>query len=201
MGDIPSSKLLATEYSEGRSLQEIATKLGHSVHKITYWMRKYNLPRRNRSDAAYIQQNPDGDPFKIKDISSNHDMFLYGLGIGIYWGEGNKANKCAIRVGNTDPELLKVYKRFLLEICQLREEKIGYSIICFNDTDPQSAKDYWASQLNINPNKFGKITQIPPQGKGTYKKKSLYGVCSIDFGNIKLKKWMLSKLSSNILPG
>lgn len=201
MGNIPTLETLNQEYNEGRSLQEIATKLGHSVHKITYWMRKYGLPRRNRSDAAYIQQNPDGDPFKIKEARSYRDILLYGLGIGIYWGEGNKASKCAVRVGNTDLELLKLFKKFLLEICQVKEEKIGYSIICFNDSDPQIARNYWASQLNINPNKFGKITQIPTQGKGTYKKKSLYGVCSIEVGNIKLKRWIMSKLSSNVLPG
>ncbi len=44
--------------------------------------------------------------------------------------------------------------------------------------------------------KFGKIVQIPPQGKGTYRNKSAYGVCSLSVGNIKLKRWILQELHS-----
>jgi len=49
--------------------------------------------------------------------------------------------------------------------------------------------------------KFGKIVQIPTQGKGTYKKKSRFGVCTITVGNVKLKNWILNEIAISKLPG
>ena len=56
------------------------------------------------------------------------------------------------------------------------------------------ARKYWSKELEILPQKFGKITIIPKQGKGTYKHKSLYGVCTIQASNIKLRSWMMDQL-------
>lgn len=182
-------------YQSGKSMNEVAKKLKCSPHKVAYWLRKLKIPRRNRSDANYLKYNPDGDPFKIKHNLSKRETFLYGLGLGIYWGEGSKTTKHSLRVSNTDAGIIKTFRRFLLEICGVRKSKITYSIICFNDVEPNDVRKYWAKELGILPAKFGKITVIPKQGKGTYKKKSENGVCIIQISNIKLRGWMMDKLS------
>lgn len=181
-------------------MAEVGTKLNCSVHKVTYWMKKYDLKKRSRSDALYQKLNPYGDPFKIKSNLSPDDKLLFGLGIGIYSGEGNKTDKNSIRVTNTNPKIIKAFRKFLLEICQIVPEKLSYSLVCFNDTDPKKAAVYWSQELNIFSQKFGKIVQIPPQGKGTYKRKSLFGVCTMTFCNTKLKKWLMEEMNS-VMPG
>ena len=181
-------------YKSGRSMAEIAQKYGCSVHKIVYWMNKYKIVRRSRSEANYIKYNPDGDPFKIKSELNDEERFLKGLGLGIYWGEGAKTSNHSLRVANTDVGIIKTFRKFLLEICGLRENKITYSLICFNDADPNIARNYWSKELGILPHKFGKITIIPKQGKGTYKKKSMFGVCTIQASNIKLRNWLIGEL-------
>ena len=184
-------------YSHGQSLAETAITLGCSVHKIKYWMSKYKIPTRSISDAVYLKLNPTGDPFKIKDDLSKDDMFLLGLGIGIYWGEGNKSEfTSALRVGNSDPGLINAFINFVKDIYGLENRRFSYSIICFNDSDPVTVRAYWSKQLKISPEKFGKITVIPQQGKGTYRKKSLYGVCTVQANNIKLRKLVLEKIES-----
>ena len=117
-----------------------------------------------------------------------------GLGLGIYWGEGSKKSKYSLRVANTDVGIIKTFRKFLLDICGVRKNKITFSIVCFNDVDPDNSRNFWAKELGILPEKFGKITVIPKQGKGTYKKKSLYGVCTIQVSNIKLRNWMMQEL-------
>lgn len=181
-------------YKSGKSMAEIGIYLGCSQHKVAYWLSKHKIPRRNRSDANYLKYNPDGDPFKIKHDLSSSEMFLYGLGLGIYWGEGAKTNIHSLRVSNTDVEIIKTFRQFLLNICGLRQNKITYSIVSFNDIDPEVARGYWSKELGILPEKFGKITIISKQGKGTYKKKSTFGVCTLQVSNIKLKKWMMGEL-------
>lgn len=182
-------------YKSGLSMFEIAAKLKCSTHKIVYWMNKYNLQRRNLSDALYVKLNPNGDPFEIKKIMNQDEKFLYGLGIGIYWGEGDRRSKNALRVANTDPKLIKVFTKFLLTICQLEKRKLIYNLICFNDSNPEEVRNYWAKELRISKEKFGKIVQIPSQGKGTYRKKSKHGVCIAIVCNMKLKTWIMDEIN------
>ncbi len=195
-GHFPSELILKRIYVHGKSMAEIAKIHNCSVHKVEYWMDKYGIKRRSWSEATYVKRNPKGDPFLIKKRLTDREKFLLGLGIGIYWGEGDKVTRHQVRVSNTDPRVLKTFVAFLRNICQLKKKKITYSLICFNDTNPNTARNFWAKELRISPEKFGKITQIPTQGKGTYKRKSKYGVCSAAASNIKLKRWLMSQIAS-----
>ena len=191
-----AKKYLETLYKSGKSMAEIAAKVGCSLHKVSYWFNQYEIPRRSRSEANYIKYNPNGDPFEIKNNLDKKDSFLKGLGMGIYWGEGSKTSSHSLRVSNTDVGIIKSFRRFLKDICGLRMDKATYSIICFNDTDPAVARNYWSEKLGILPAKFGKITVIPKQGKGTYKRKSRFGVCTVQVSNVKLRNWMMTELES-----
>lgn len=189
-----SRKKLEALYVSGRSMAEIAITFNCSIHKVVYWMDKHGIKRRSWSEASYVKLNPGGDPFAIKQPPLLADeLLLFGAGLGIYLGEGDKRSH-QVRVTNTDPGTLRIFINFLLKICQVRKDKIHYSIICFNDTDPGIAKSYWEKELGIVGYKFGKIVQIPPQGKGTYKRKSEFGVCTVTVGNIKLKSWIMNEI-------
>lgn len=160
-------------------------------------MKKYSIKRRSHSEAAYIKQNPNGDPFIIKKNLTKDDILLYGLGLGIFWGEGNKNPTIpSLRVANTDPNLIKVFLSFLKSIYGLSENRFSYSIVCFNDVDSEKARSFWARELRIPPQKFGKITVIPKQGKGTYKRKSIFGVCTVQGNNSKLRKLVSVKIET-----
>jgi len=181
-------------YDSGKSMSDIATYLKCSVNKIVYWMNKYGITRRNHSQATYVKENPNGDPFKIKQKYTSQEILLFGLALGLFWGEGTKATPHSVRLTNTDASMIKVFRKFLTEICQVHLNKIRYSIVTFNDCMPAEAASYWAKELGISKDKFGTIVSIPSQGKGTYKKKSLYGVCSITVNNIKLKSWITEQI-------
>ncbi len=188
-------KQLELLYSSGKSMAEIAKVSNCSLHKVAYWMKQYDISIRSRSDAMYIKLNPNGDPFLIKSIFSKEEMFLFGLGIGVYWGEGEKASKSAIRVANTDVNVIIAFSNFLQIICGVKKEKIHYSLVCFNDSDPTIVKQYWSKMLAISDEKFGKIVLIPKQGKGTYKRKSQTGVCTLTVSNMKLKAWIMGEIN------
>jgi hypothetical protein len=189
-----SKNKLENMYSSGSSMFEIAAKLGCSINKVVYWMDKYKIKRRSRSDATYLKRNPDGDPFRIKKIISPEDNFLHGLGLGIYWGEGEKISKGKVRVANSDPRLILSFRKFLIKSYQVKVSRIHYYIICFNDSDPNEVAEYWSKILKTSKDKFGKIVQVPPQGKGTYRRKSRYGVCILEISNIKLKQVLMGEL-------
>ncbi len=185
---------LSTLYNSGKSMFEIAQYYNCSPHKIVYWMDKFNIKRRSRSEAGYIKLNPNGDPFNIKTEFNLYDTFLYGIGLGIYWGEGEKVSRNSLRVANTDPYILITFSKFLKTICNVKSEKMRYSLVCFNDIDENVAKAYWSKILKISEDKFGKIVNIPTQGKGKYKRKSQFGVCTLTVSNTKLKTWIMEEI-------
>lgn len=187
-------KRLVQIYSSGKSMADIAKEYHCSINTIVYWMKKYNIQRRSHSEATYLKENPNGDPFIIKTRLNRNEQVLFGLALGLFWGEGTKATKHSVRITNTDPAMIRLFRSFLLHICGVPSQKIRYSLVTFNDTHPKSAQTYWAKELEISDDKFGTIVSIRPQGKGTYKRKSLYGVCSITVSNVKLKTWIMSKL-------
>ncbi len=182
-------------YKCGMSMQDISDKEGVPYPTIRYLMSKYKIPRRSWSDATYVKRNPNGDPFKIKQKLDKEDIGLKNLGLGIYWGEGDKSpNNTSVRMGNTDPFLLRKFREFLRNIYQVEETKFSYGLILFNDIKEIKAVKFWKERLGIRRKQLGKITIIPPQGKGTYKKKSEHGVLTISFTNKKLKEIILNEI-------
>jgi hypothetical protein len=171
-----------------KSVSYIANKYGCSQNKVNYWLQKYGIPKRSISDAVYQQQNPTGDPFKLHTPRTDKEWFLYGMGLGLYWGEGNKMNNHAVRLGNTDPDLLRTFLEFLTVFFSIDVSRLHFGLQIFTDIDPKVAKEYWCKKLSLRNEQFQKI--IISQSlhkKGTYRKKSQFGVLTIYFSNTKLR--------------
>lgn len=179
------------------SMQEIAAHLDCSLHKIAYWMDKHSISRRSRSEANYQLYNSNGDPFKFRPPDSPYLCELYGMGLGLYWGEGNKTNKNSVRLGNTDVYLIKKFIEFLQKIYCINDSRLKFSVQIFNDIDPDEALKYWSDQLGYG-NEYFQKPHITKSGSiGTYSKKSKYGVLTIHFYNTKLRNILVDSLPKN----
>jgi hypothetical protein len=191
-----SKKLLADLYIDKHySMSEIAKRMKCSVHTVQYWMKKFAIPSRSRSDAAYIKHNPDGDPFLWSPPRTAADQILYGLGIGLYWGEGTKSCKTSVRLGNTDPSLLKTFMQFLMRFFRVRHEDFRFGLQIFSDMDPECALQYWIRTLRVKREQFHKKVIVSKSGSmGTYRKKSMYGVVTVHYHNSKLRNMLVSRL-------
>lgn len=176
-------------------MMQISKYLGCSHHKVAYWMDECKIKRRSIGDAVYLRSNPNGDPFKIKKPKTAKELILFGLGVGLYWGEGNKAHRNAIRFGNSDPELLKSYILYLTELCGVEKKALKFDLQIFSDIDANSALSYWTRELNVKTEQFFKPRVTISGSIGTYKKKSKYGVVTIYFGNTKLRNIVLGQIT------
>ena len=116
---ISKEYLVEMYVTKRKSVALIAAELHCSQNKITYWLQKYKIQKRSISDAIYSMHNPHGDPFNFTTPTTAEDWFLYGLGLGLFWGEGNKVNKHSVRLGNTDPALIKVFITFLQQLYKI----------------------------------------------------------------------------------
>ncbi len=172
----------------------IAKRVGCSAHKVDYWLAKYQIPKRTIGDAIYAHHNPDGNPFTIKPIKTQRDAKLLGLGIGLYWGEGTKADKYSVRLGNSDPALLNTFIAFLTELFMVDKTKLRFGLQIFTDIEQSVALAYWSEALDVKPSQFYKIHVTMSGSIGTYRKKSKYGVVTVYFHNKKLRDIIVNML-------
>ncbi len=191
----PKTELQQLYLVEKRSMHDIAQILNCSIHKVEYWLRKYEIDRRNQSDANYVKYNPDGDPFQIKENLSLDEEKLYSLALGLYWGEGGKTNYQSARLTNSDPTMILIYYKFLTTICQIKPGKIHFHLQTFKDNDILLAKKYWSEKLSIAPDLVHTSNPIPSQGKGNYKKISTSGVMTVGIYNTHFRAWMMEQLA------
>lgn len=192
---IPKEELVRLYSKRHLSLTEVSQKLQVSVHKVTYWMDSYNLKRRPRTVANYYKHNPEGDPFKIKTRLTTEEEKLKYLALGLFWGEGAKTDRHSTRITNTDPALIRKFNEFLLNICQVKPEKVYYWLQTFKDIKVNEAVKFWSKSLEIDSTRIKTCNPIPPQGKGTYRNINRNGVMSIIVGNMKLRKYIEVQLA------
>lgn len=173
-----SKKTLGKLYTiEKHSVSTIAKKFGCSEHKINYWLAEFKIPKRSISESVYLYHNPTGDPFRIITPKTTKEAFLFGLGIGLYWGEGTRSNKFSVRLGNTDPELVKKFIEFLVKTCNVRKEKMRFGLQIFSDMPPEEALMFWQHALDMPRHQFFPKTIVTPaRSIGTYRQKTKHGV-------------------------
>ena len=198
-GKITTSMLSETQlkklYIEKKlSVMEISIMLGCSLHKVSYWMDKYSIERRSISQAIYNKNNPNGDPFSVQPIDTIDKAKLFGMGVGLYWGEGTKANKYAVRLGNTDPKLLNMFIRFLTELFLVNKDDLRFGLQIFTDINPKTAVNYWINELGVDKSQFYKIHTTISGSIGTYRNKSQYGVVTIYYHKKRLRDILVKLL-------
>lgn len=181
------SELVNLYSNKKMSSGEIAKTFGCSENKVNYWLKKYNIPKRSISEAVYQRLNPDGDPFHVNKVRTIDQSFLYGLGLGLYWGEGTKRDKYSVRLGNSDPALIRKFIEFLNQIYSINFKKLRFGLQVFSDMSAQEALDFWVKELNATKSQFMKVIVTPARGVGTYKRKTPHGVLTVHFGNKKLR--------------
>jgi hypothetical protein len=185
-------KLLIKLYlNSGKSALAISTILKCSPNKVNYWLDKHQIKKRSISDAIYLLKNPNGDPFKFNHPKSIERAILFGLGIGLYWGEGTKANKTSVRLGNTDPELIYFFINFLERIFSIKRNDLHFSLQIFSDMKEKDVLDFWIKKLRIGKSQFYKTTITPYRSIGNYRQKTKYGVLIVYYHNKKLRDKLL----------
>lgn len=174
---------------------QIAATIGCSASKVNYWLSKHQIPKRTIAEAVYSKYHPNGDPFVVPNIDDIEKAMLYGLGIGLYWGEGTKANRYSVRLGNSDPRLLQCFIRFLTELYGVKCDDLRFGLQIFTDIEPSVALNYWMKELSVKEAQFYKIHITKSGSIGTYKTKSKYGVVTVYYHNKRLRDILVGALS------
>lgn len=192
MNDKISKETLEDLYKNKKfSAKQIALKFKCSENKINYWLSKFGISKRTISDATFVRNKTT---FFLNSPKSNKDYFLLGLGIGLYWGEGNKKNDHAVRLGNTDPYLILSFIRFLEFRYRVSRSSLKFGVQIFNDLNPEIVQNFWIKKLEVSAKQFYKPTVTVSKSVGTYTKKSEYGVLTVYLLNKKIRDHLVGEI-------
>ncbi|MHB1769463.1 MAG: hypothetical protein ACYCPH_00005 [Minisyncoccota bacterium] len=177
-----------------KSVHDIARAFHCSNGKINYWLEKHSIQKRSISEAIYTKHNPNGDPFLPQMPRTSKDSFLFGLGLGLYWGEGTKKNVASVRLGNTDPYLIRAFILFLRKAYDIDESHLRFGLQIFSDMDQFKEERFWRLFLKVPRQKFYKTINTRSGSIGTYRAKSKHGVLTIYFNNKKLRDILVNEI-------
>lgn len=194
---------------EGKSYKEIHKILDISMSTLSDWF-------RNESWSKNIQnfltaENIKTSTIRIKNLDAVRGKKLKAIyaeareearatypvlredqtfiaGLVAYWGEGDKASVHTVRITNTDPGIIKLFKHFLMEICQTPMERVKVYLLLYPDLKVDEVRKYWSSQIGMPLSSFNKPVYIQGRHKT---KRSPYGVCTLCITSRYLKEKML----------
>ena len=122
---------------------------------------------------------------------------LYFLGLALFWAEGTKREKWAVRFANSDPIIIKAIVQFFRKICKVPNNKFALRIHLHPNIEENKAKKFWSEITKLPINQFRKSqTQITISSK--YKRPinqlpygTLHIIISDAYLNKKIKGWIL----------
>ena len=138
-------KLLAFNLRrKGESIKSIAEQLGVSKGSVSTWCRdivltkkQKNRLRENAIKAGHrgrmigAQMNKQKKQNTIakqeclakEKVGSLSDRDIFMLGIGLYWGEGVKADKSTLAIVNSDPEIILLMYHWFQKILGIQKDR------------------------------------------------------------------------------
>ena len=191
---------------QGNSYSEISDKLGIPKSTLSDWLSphqwsenikeqlreesvektKVNIVKLNRErsevlEGLYHQAREEAQQ-EFENLKY-HPLFI--AAIMIYWGEGDRAGKEKVRVGNTDPQMLELFVSFLTDICCVPKDRLNAQVLVYDDLDEKECLHHWSNKIGISEGNFYKSSSLPSKHE---EKRVEHGVCVVGCNSTYLKR-------------
>jgi len=184
---------------QGRSVREIATLLDVSRSSVSLWVRDIELTPSQL--AALVRRNPrytnqrkgsmaNRERSRTRRLDyqrrgrelARRDNALYLAGCMLWWAEGAKSRN-AIRFTNSDPEMARLFVRFLSESFGVRRDEISIYCNLFADHEnrQREIEQYWLDRLELPPSSLRQsiLNRYSKYSKKKRANKLPYGTCRV----------------------
>ena len=189
MANLPINLVKKLYYKEKLSAVDIGKKLKVGEWVVYDFMQKINLPRRNSKETNTVRFEKKPLSYLIKQNLSGKEEKLKIAGIMLYWAEGCKFNLITrahvVDFANSNPQMIKLFLKFLREICGIQEKRLRVLLYCYADQNIETLKKYWYRITKISLTQFIKPyirEDFLPEKSGKMK----YGLVHIRYADKKL---------------
>ncbi len=192
---------------QGKSYKAICAELGMSKSTLTNWFKGFDFSEAIKKHLS--QEVYDVSKIRLEELNKvrgaslralyeraeeeameemGHHVHnpLFTMAVATYWGEGDKVVNGQVRIINTDPYMIKIFKQFLLEICSVPESKIRGALYIYSDLDEADCKNFWIKNTGIT--RYHKTMVLPSRHKT---RRVENGICSLVVSNTYLKRKIL----------
>jgi len=180
---IKKAEITKLYWEDGLGVSEIAQTLGVSFWTIYRFMNKSGISRRNRSLSAYASSKSK-PCFQQKTCLTVSDNMLKIAGVMLYWAEGTLLHN-TVDFANSNPEMIKIFLKFLREICGIKEERLRVYLYAYEYQDIESLKEFWQRSTRIPIAQFTK-PYIRKNNLNVSQRKLPYGLVHIRYNDKKL---------------
>jgi len=170
-------------YEDRLSCKEIGDRLDVNQWAVLSLMRRKNLPRRSFQEANAVKFEKKPLSYVIKKNLSSTERKLKIAGLMLYWAEGQ--TESFIDLANSDTAMIKIFLKFLREICGVNEKKLRVYLYCYANQDVNLLMDYWCRVTKIPTTQFQK-PYIRYDFDDEKKGKMKYGLVHIRYHDKKL---------------
>ncbi|MEY4602594.1 MAG: hypothetical protein RL292_535 [Candidatus Parcubacteria bacterium] len=162
---------------EGKVYSEILKEVPVAKSTLSLWLRDVGLAKaqKQRLTQKKLDASKRGGQAKHeqrvklqqdifaqahKDITHISKRELWLIGIALYWAEGSKEKEhnvgSPLQIGNSDPRMIKVFLKWLLEIMKVTRDQIVFRIYIHENSknDVNMVKRYWSEVTGFPLEKF-----------------------------------------------
>jgi len=151
------AKIKTLYLKEKLSGVEVASRLNLNRRYVYRIMEKGGIKRRDPAVSNNIRFLKKSPTFKIKKKLNGDNKSLRDCGVMIYWAEGWKdKRKQMLDFANSDPTMIKIYLKFLRNICGVSENKLRIYLYCYANQDVNKLKKFWSDTAKIPLKQFTK---------------------------------------------
>ncbi|HEY4510126.1 MAG TPA: hypothetical protein VJC15_04025 [Candidatus Paceibacterota bacterium] len=130
------------------------TPNGHVIKRISEARRQFIIQTQERALRAQSERRKIRDDAK-SEISHITRENLWHIGTMLYLAEGAKKQR-QIQISNSDPRVIKIAMRWLLEICKVPHKNIVASVHLYPDIEETKAIRYWSHITHLSKSQFQK---------------------------------------------
>lgn len=156
---------------EGKTYGEIRNVLGVSKSTLSSWLKNLALSPAAEANiksktsegfvrfAAWNKQRTESIQKENEEIIEKHKKEIQNLsrrdimliGASLYWGEGQKnfGKNYYISFSNSDPEMVRIFMKFLKDILGIHRDIIRFSISAHLRVDRMASRKFWASVVDV----------------------------------------------------
>lgn len=185
-----ASKKIVVLYKTGLSAPAIAAQENLKLHTVYRTLKNEKVQRRNATEQNQLRFEHKPKTYSQLPRLSNKQRLLKVAALMLYWGEGAKTGN-TVDLANSSLPALKLFLQFLLEICQVRQNKLRFYLYCFADGDSTELIAYWSRVLKVPKEQFTK-PYIRKSRDNSPSRIMPQGVLHIRYSDKKLLKEILS---------
>ncbi|TAK59282.1 hypothetical protein EPO14_00490 [Patescibacteria group bacterium] len=187
---------------QGESVKDISVKLQVPKSTVSFWVRDIALTEAQRKrlfrkmvlaghtgrlKGALVNKEKrlrrieywNGDAHKNMHLLTPKELFF--LGLGLYWGEGVKADKSPMGITNSDYRIILIAMRWFEEFLGISRGNFRPQIF-ISDTHRDRERlllAYWSKTLNLPKSQFTKVIFLPRNKKIYENRNMYYGVLAL----------------------